>query len=211
MTLLEDLPHFSLWHDPNCACLYATWRGRHPGYLTRMQYNLIYWHLCATGSKHLLNDSLLDEDGWQEAADWVANEGFARLAQQGLQVVAWVLPQHTGAFYDTIKIISHLREPRVDTFADAQAAYDWLHRQYWAERPAATTPLPSPLTVAAFLALPHAEQLRLIDQQGRAQVPRWEADYYVQPYQLPTELLVELCYHAHSGVLYRVRARSLTS
>jgi hypothetical protein len=171
-----------------------------------MYYELICWHLRATGSKHLLNDSLLDEDGWQEVTDWLADACMKRLADDGLQVVAWVLPRHHRAFFDTAKVLAQLQQPRVDTFTDAQAAYDWLHHQYWS---ALHTPaqLPLILTVAAFLDLSNAEQLLLIEQQGRAQAPRWDGEYYIQPYLLPAELLVELYYHAHSGVLYQVRAR----
>ncbi|NML66929.1 hypothetical protein HHL22_17120 [Hymenobacter sp. RP-2-7] len=176
-----------------------------------MQYSLINWHLQATSSHKLLNDSLLDEDGWQEAADWLADECFTHLADAGLQVVAWVMPRHPVAFYDTSRVLASLTQLRVDTFGDAQAAYDWLHNQSTLAQRLSAAGLPPLLTVATFLALPPAEQLHLIEQQGHPQMPRWEADYYVQPYRLPANVLVELRYHVHSGQLYQLRACLLSA
>lgn len=174
-----------------------------------MQYGLILWYLQVANSTKLLNDSLLDEDGWQEAAEWVSNECFKQLASSGLQVVAWVLPRHLAAFHDTSRVLASLQQLLVDNFTDAQAAYDWLLNQPPTARGSAAAELPSSLlTVAAFLALSYNEQLRCIEQVGRAQVSRWEADYYVQPYYLPPNLLVEFYQYAHSGVLYQVRART---
>jgi hypothetical protein len=171
-----------------------------------MQYGLVLWHLQATNSRKLLNDSLLDEDGWQQAADWLATQGFEQLASAGLQVVAWVLPRNLGAFYDTSRVLAILKRPLVETFTDAQAAYDWLQRlPPVADADTAHSPLPQ-LTVAGFLTLSNAEQHRCVEQLGQPQLPRWEADYYVQPYYLPPDLQVEFYYHAHSGVLYQVQA-----
>lgn len=84
MTLLENFPNFVLWHDASCACLCATWSGKHAGELTRVQYNLIRWHLRQTGSSKLLNDSLLDEYGWSLVTDWLADECFRHIAEDGL-------------------------------------------------------------------------------------------------------------------------------
>lgn len=205
MILLENSPNFVLWQDATCACLYATWSGKHSSSETRVQYNLIRQHLRQTKSTKLLNDSVHDEDGWSQVTDWLADEGFGQLADEGLQVVAWVLPRQPAALYDTARVLARLRQPLVDTFTDAQAAYDWLHR--W---PAASFPLPAGeacLTAAAFLLLPPARQVTLVQQQGRALAPRLEADYYVKPYELLDVLRVEVYYYLHSGVFYQVRAQ----
>lgn len=205
MTLLEDFPDFTLWHDATCACLYATWLGMHESRRTMAQYTLIQEHVRTTNSRKLLNDGLHDEDGWAGVADWIAVHGFQRLAEAGLQAVAWVLPRQPAAFYDTARVLAHLRQPLVDTFTDAQAAYDWLHR--W---PQATPPSPQAgggLSAAAFLLLPAAQQVALAAEQGHTLAPRWEADYYIKPYELANGLRVEVVYHLHSGVFYQVRVR----
>lgn len=63
------------------------------------------------------------------------------------------------------------------------------------------------MMLVSFLALPVAQQLTLLTSQGQALPTRWEEDYYVQSYYLPTSLLVEVYYYIHSGLLYHVRAR----
>lgn len=202
MTLLEDFPDFTLWHDPTCACLYATWQGQHAVGRTQAQYTLLREHAQQTGSRKLLNDGLLDENGWSQIVDWIACDGFRRLAEAGVQAVAWVLPRHPTAFYDTVRVLAQLRQPLVDTFTDAQAAYDWLHR--WPQAPPTAPPLSKALSSAAFALLPPAQQVALAAAQGRALAPRWEANYYVKPYELHPDLRVEVFYHLHSGVFHQV-------
>jgi hypothetical protein len=207
MTLLEDAPDFTLWHDASCACLYATWRGYHPARLTQAHYTLIRQQRQRTQSTKLLNDSLLDEDGWAALTRWLADEYFQALAAEGLQALAWVLPRQPAALYDTAWVVARLQQPLADTFTDAQAAYDWLHR--WPAvlpKPLAMEP---PLTAAAFLLLPAAQQVALAAQQGRAMAPRWETDFYVKPYQLLDALVIDVYYHLHSGGLYQVQVRFL--
>ncbi|TVT40636.1 hypothetical protein FNT36_14300 [Hymenobacter setariae] len=60
-----------------------------------------------------------------------------------------------------------------------------------------------------FLALPVAKQLELLASHGRVRPSRWETDYYVALYYLPTNLLVEVRYHLHSGLLYQLRVCSI--
>jgi hypothetical protein len=61
-----------------------------------------------------------------------------------------------------------------------------------------------------FLALSVANQLELLAKCGRPlPLPRWEADYYVVSYYVPTSILVEVRYHLHSGLLYQVQAHHL--
>lgn len=196
-----------LWHDPTGGCLYATWQGKHPSWSTQVQYLLIQQHLRATGSTKLLNDSLLDEDGWSEAAGWVAEHGFRYLAEAGLQAVAWVLPRQPAAFYDTARVLAQLHQPLVDTFTEAQAAYDWLHR--WPAVRSVATGGGAVGSAAAFRLLPPAQQVTLAAQQGRALVSHWEAAYYVQPYELANGLRVDVFYHVHSGVVYQVQVHQL--
>lgn len=207
MTLLEDFPDFNLWHDASCFCLYATWRGKHSSAQTREQYNLIREHLLSTRSTKLLNDGLQDEDGWHTAACWLADEGLRRLAEDGMQIIAWVLPQHPGAFFDTAQVLARAQQPLVDTFTDAQAAYDWLHR--WPlGLPANETSVVS-MTAAKFLLLSPTQQNELVKQHGRSLIPRWEPDYYVKPYHLFNTLLVEVYYYVHSGVFHQIKAQVL--
>lgn len=203
MTLLEDFADFTLWHDATCACLYATWQGAHAPGRTQAQYTLLREHVHATGSRKLLNDGLLDENGWEQVADWIANQGFRRLAAAGVQAVAWVLPRHPAAFFDTARVLAQVRQPLVDTFTDAQAAYDWLHR--WPQVSLSASQWQGTLSAAAFLLLPPAEQVAQATAQGRALAPRWEEEYYVKPYELGSGLRVEVFYHLHSGVLYQVQ------
>lgn len=203
MTLLEELPHFTLWHDASCACLYATWSGSHSAYSTRVQYGLISKHLQATHSTKLLNDSLLDEDGWQEIIDWLADDCFHALVAEGLTAVAWVLPRHPGGLCDTAKVLTRLHQLGpllVDTFSDAQAAYDWLQR--WPIVAAGLVPM----TLAAFSALPQAQQVALAEQHGHPLAPWQEVDCHVKVYLLGDALQVEIAYYNHSNLLHWVRA-----
>ncbi|RZJ94746.1 MAG: hypothetical protein EOO60_02315 [Hymenobacter sp.] len=207
MLLLEDFPTFTLWHDPTCACLYATWLGRQTNTLARTQYMLIQWHLSATQSTKLLNDSSQDEDGWDQVTDWIANTCFSNLAASGLQVVAWVLPHHPGALFDTARVLTQLKQPIVDTFTDAQGAYDWLHR--WPFQ-TPTPPKGRQMIAVEFLLLPAPEQPRLTLQLGRPLSPRYEPEFYVKPYHVEDKLLVELYYYLHSGVFYQLQARLIS-
>jgi hypothetical protein len=205
MTLLEDFPDFTLWHDATCACLYATWQGTHAPGRTQAQYTLLREHVLATSSHKLLNDGLLDENGWEQVAGWIATQAFRRLAAAGVQAVAWVLPRHPAAFFDTARVLAQVRQPLVDTFTDAQAAYDWLHR--WPQVPSSTPWGEGARSAAAFLLLPPAEQVALAAAQGRALAPRGEVEYYIKPYELHNGLRVEVFYHLHSGVLYQVQVQ----
>ena len=203
MTLLEDTPDFTLWHDPTCASLYATWRGYHSSHLTQARYHVIRQHLQVTQSSKLLHDSLLDEDGWETITRWLADDYFRVLATEGLQALAWVLPRDPTALYDTARVVTRLRQPLVDTFTDVQAAYDWLHR--WPVTPTKSLSAEPLLTPAAFA----AQQLVLAAQQGRAMAPRWEPEFYVKPYYVLDVLVVEAFYYLHSGGLYQVQVRFL--
>lgn len=128
MTILVELPHFSLVHDSGCACLYATWQGHHNGPLTQANYELILAAVRHTRSTKLLNDGLLDQNGWHEATAWLAHDCFAQLAHEGLTVVAWVLPRDLDALGDTYRVLALLEQPLVGLFADSEAAYNWLHQ-----------------------------------------------------------------------------------
>ncbi|RZK18634.1 MAG: hypothetical protein EOO56_15720 [Hymenobacter sp.] len=128
MTILIESPLFALAHDPSCACLYATWEGHHTTPITQANYELIFWFVRITGSTKLLNDGLLDQNGWQEATAWLAQDCFRRLAQEGITAVAWVLPRDTEALRDTRKLLALLEQPLVGTFGDSEAAYNWLHQ-----------------------------------------------------------------------------------
>lgn len=172
----------------------------------RAQYRLIHGHAQETKSTKMLNDGLLDEDGWSHVANWLADEGFRQLANVGVQAVAWVLPRHPAAFHDTMQVLARLRRPLVDTFTDAQAAYDWLLR--WPTASAAPLPSNPQLLAANFVWLPAAEQVNLASHHGRALTPQWEPDFYVKPYELPDGLVVEVAYHLHSGLFHQVRIRA---
>lgn len=132
VTLLES-PSFALTHDPQYACLYATWQGHHNIPRTQAQYTLILQFVQSTHSKKLLNDTLLDQDGWMELTNWIAEDCFRHLTEQGLATVAWVLPRNPEALYAARKVLDKLEAPLVATFEDAEAAYKWL--QEWPKHP----------------------------------------------------------------------------
>ena len=67
------------------------------------------------------------------------------------------------------------------------------------------------MMVIDFLALPVAKQLELLASHARVRPSRWETDYYVETYYLPTSLSVEVRYYLHSGLLYQLRVRSLAT
>lgn len=71
---------------------------------------------------------MLGEDGWEQVVDWIAAQGFERLAAAGMLAVVWVLPRPRAAFFDAARVLAQVRHPLFNTFTDAQAAYDWLHR-----------------------------------------------------------------------------------
>lgn len=127
LTILVESPHFDLVHDASCSCLYATWYSYDEASARQATYELILQQVRATQSTKLLNDGLLDEHGWGQLLHWLAKDHFRQLAQVGLQVVAWVLPRNSQAFYDTFQVLKRLQRPLVDTFSEAEAAYHWLH------------------------------------------------------------------------------------
>jgi hypothetical protein len=127
-TLVESL-QFDLVHDPGCGCLYATWRGPHSLTRTQANYELILDSVQATHSQKLLNDTLLDQDGWHELTHWLAQDCFPRLTKQGVVAVAWVLPRNEKALYAARGVLNKLTQPLIETFGDAEAAYTWL--QQW--------------------------------------------------------------------------------
>ncbi len=130
MTILVESPHLELTHDPARACLYATWHGPHGKADTQADYELVLKHACFTHSTKLLNDGLLDQNGWHELTNWLAHDCFRRLAAQGLLAVAWVLPRNVEALRDTRKLLAELEQPLVATFDDPEAAYSWLHQRH---------------------------------------------------------------------------------
>lgn len=128
MIILYESAQFELLHDSGCDCLYATWLGPHQPDLVLANYEVIFKFIGATGSTKLLNDALLDQDGWEEATAWLAQECFPHLARQGITVVAWVLPRQPQAFHATHHLLSQLKQPLIATFEDAELAYNWLHQ-----------------------------------------------------------------------------------
>lgn len=128
MIPLEDLPFFSLAHDSATAGLYATWQGSHGPAATKQGCELVLQHTRATKSIKLVNDSLLDQNGWQELTDWIATDYSQQLASAGMQAIAWVLPRDNAAFYDTTRVLARIERPVVDVFLDVEAAYAWLQR-----------------------------------------------------------------------------------
>ncbi|RZJ94929.1 MAG: hypothetical protein EOO60_01870 [Hymenobacter sp.] len=133
MTILLELPYFALAYDPDCACLYATWQGHHNAPSTQASYDLIFWFVRSTGSTKLLNDGLLDQNGWREATNWLAQDCFERLYVEGLTAIAWVLPRDVEASHDTHQLLALLEQPLVATFQDTEAACTWLNQ--WPKKP----------------------------------------------------------------------------
>ncbi|RZJ94014.1 MAG: hypothetical protein EOO60_03960 [Hymenobacter sp.] len=125
---LLNTPTLLLFHDPECACLYATWYPTPSPQATLANYQAILAQVRQTRSQRLLNDCLLDENGWQEAAHWIEDNCFKQLAQAGLRTVAWVLPRQEEAMRDTQVLLQHTDGLLVDTFLDAESAYTWLRR-----------------------------------------------------------------------------------
>jgi hypothetical protein len=128
MTTLIESPHFILEHDPDCACLYATWQGHHDALHTHAHYEAILHFVSNTRSRKLLNDGLLDQNGWKELSNWIACACFHQLSCEGLVAAAWVLPRDRQALYDTRVLLNSINRPLIETFWDAEAAYKWLHQ-----------------------------------------------------------------------------------
>lgn len=128
LRLLLNTPTLLLLYDPACACLYATWYPVPAPQAALANYQNILTQVRQTHSKKLLNDCLLDQNGWHEAVRWITDTCFEQLAEAGLRTVAWVLPQQEEAMRDTHLLLQHTDSLLVDTFIDAESAYTWLRR-----------------------------------------------------------------------------------
>ena len=131
MHVLFDVPDFIISYDASHNWLYTVWRGTRPTSQTRDYCARVAAHAQLTGSNKVLNDSVLDLDGWGELTKWIAQDFFHTLFCSGVAAVAWVLPHDLRARTYTNEVIARLSQlrgdwPVVDTFADMEAAYAWL-------------------------------------------------------------------------------------
>lgn len=133
MQTLFDAPDFSISYDEANGWLYVTWAGKHPGMSSEARCNLILTTVRQTKCVKILNDSGRDLDSWSEVIQWLTHKFFRQLAQEGVLVVAWVLPRNLRALADTDQVVNGLNRlkttlPVVDTFTDVEAAYAWLQK-----------------------------------------------------------------------------------
>lgn len=135
MQLLVDSPGFTILYDAELTCLHVLWRGPHAAAFIRRCCTEVLHQVARTRSTRILNDGLLDLDGWQQAVQAIRQETFPQLAAHGVVAIAWVLPQDIRAQTHVRQAIACVPQPLMDTFRDVESAYSWL-RQF---------PLPSPV------------------------------------------------------------------
>lgn len=128
MQVVVDSPAFSISHDATLRCLHVTWRGPHSASFIRAYCTEVLVQVGRTASTRILNDGLLDLDGWQQAVQWIRQVTFPQLAAQGVVAIAWVLPHDLRAQTHVQQAIAHLPRPLMDTFRDVESAYAWLQR-----------------------------------------------------------------------------------
>lgn len=137
MQLLVDTPGFTVLHDAGLTCLHVLWRGPHAAAAIRRHCAEVLQQVAQTGSTRILNDGLLDLDGWQQAVQAIRQETFPQLAAHGVVAIAWVLPQDIRAQTHVREAIAQVTQPLMDTFQDVESAYAWL-RQFPTPQPEAS-------------------------------------------------------------------------
>ena len=135
MQLLVDTPGFTVLHDAGLTCLHVLWRGPHAAAVIRRCCGEVLRQVARTRSTRILNDGLLDLDGWQQAVHAIRQETFPQLAAHGVVAIAWVLPQDIRAQTHVHQAIACVPRPLMDTFRDVESAYTWL-RQFPTPSPA---------------------------------------------------------------------------
>ncbi len=128
MQTLFEQPGFTILHDTANCWLYVTWQGKHSGQSSQVCCEAILKQVRATNSRKILNDGSLDLDGWGDVVAWIGQDFFDLLADEGVVAVAWVVPRNLRALTDVNKVMMAVTRPAVSTFADTEAAYNWLDK-----------------------------------------------------------------------------------
>lgn len=121
-------PGFTVLHDPALACLHVLWQGPHSAAAIRTYCAQVLEQVARTRSIRILNDGLLDLNGWQAAVQWVRQQQLPQLAVHGVVAIAWVLPQDIRAQTHVRQAMAGVTHPLMDTFRDVESAHTWLRQ-----------------------------------------------------------------------------------
>ncbi|RFP66859.1 hypothetical protein D0N36_01875 [Hymenobacter lapidiphilus] len=126
METLFESPHLIINYDAANGWLHLLWQGHHEEVDSKAYYLEILEKIRLTRATRVFNDATLDEDGWGELTRWIAQDLMHQVAEAGVVAVAWVLPENLQARADVHKVLAQVNCPLIDTFVDAEAAYNWL-------------------------------------------------------------------------------------
>lgn len=114
-------------HDEDHSWLYLDWRGPQHLEMVQLAGEQILDCIQQTGVKKVLNDSTgITQTSWQ-LAQWVSEDFLPRVAQAGIERVAWVqsLDLKSRVHIDLMDDFVE-RIPSIALFEDIAAACAWL-------------------------------------------------------------------------------------
>lgn len=132
MQTLYEISGLTISYDAANRCMIAHWYGRNDSQAKKAACEKMLGLICSTGGTSILVDTSQDLDGWHDAIRWLATEYAEAVAANGVQAVAWVLPDSLKTRIDIDELFASYfigkSAPRLamDTFGDAEAALRWL-------------------------------------------------------------------------------------
>ena len=126
MCCLFDSPGLRISYDAANGWLYNQWLGEHNGATVKEGAEAMFACLSRQPCTKILSDHSLLLGNWQEAAAWMGQQNFVRVAAQGITHVAWV---HSPIYADRAameRALFFTKMPWVVIFGDMLSAYNWL-------------------------------------------------------------------------------------
>jgi hypothetical protein len=125
---LFDTPGLSIYYDSLNRWLYVEWKGEHNAASAQTGGYEVLRCLQRQACSKILNDNSQVTSNWEKAAQWVGEYYYPRLAQLGVQYVAWVYPAHWAVRKSMDTAMRYVTNPQVVTFDELATAYAWLQQ-----------------------------------------------------------------------------------
>ncbi|QNE42355.1 hypothetical protein F1C16_22300 (plasmid) [Hymenobacter sp. NBH84] len=119
-------------YDFDNMWLSVEWRGHQEPGTIQADCELILHYLMEHDGHKLLCDGSDARDGWDGIERWVGQQYFPRLAQAGVQAVAWINPTDLVSKAEILTIVRYATTPYVSVFDCGAQACDWLRQTHLA-------------------------------------------------------------------------------
>lgn len=123
---LEQTTYVTIYYDEENGWLYNQWQGEQTQKTVVAGCNLVLGHVKRLRLRKILNDNSLLTIPWQGAAEWVEREFLPRVAEAGVEAIAWVAPPE---YFNVLSARLQLRgqdRPTIFPFEQASLAMEWL-------------------------------------------------------------------------------------